>query len=216
MKLRLYSALFIGLMLPLSVLADADTAQEHKSESTRQPVSPATGDVEGTVHIHDTDTPLTAVEVHFVEINVSTRTDASGNFQFTNVAPGTYTLSILHPTSKTPTTAKIEVTSGDTTRVKIYVGKTVQLETVAVEGQRLPPTISRKEMRGSELVQIPSAGRDALRAIMTLPGIGVPNDFLRALHIRGSTPGETRIYLDRNSARLPFSFRRVFLNNAFG
>ncbi len=37
------------------------------------------------------------------------------------------------------------------------VGTGVQLETVIVEGQRLLPTISRKEMRGSELVQIPSS-----------------------------------------------------------
>ena len=210
MKFSLYLALFIGLMLPLSVFAEADTVQQDRSESTRQPVSQTTGDVEGTVYLHDTDTPLTAVEVRCIEIDPSTRTDASGNFQFTAIAPGTYTLSILHPTSKTPTTAKIEVTANDTTRVKIYVGKTVQLETVVVEGQRLPPTISRKEMRGSELVQIPSAGRDALRAIMTLPGIGVPNDFLSALHIRGSAPGETRIYLDRTPLGYPFHFGGFF------
>ncbi len=210
MKLRLYSVLFIGLMLPLSVFTETDTAQKGKSDSTRQPVSPTTGDVGGTVYLHDTDTPLTSAEVRFVEIDVSTRTDASGNFQFTGIAPGTYTLSILHPASKTPTTAKIEVTAGDTTQVKIHVGTTVQLETVVVEGQRLPPTISRKEMRGSELLQIPSAGRDALRAITTLPGIGVPNDFLRALHIRGSAPGDTRIYLDRTPLSYPFHFGGFF------
>lgn len=90
------------------------------------------------------------------------------------------------------------------------VGTGVQLETVVVEGQRLLPTISRKEMRGSELVQIPSAGGDALRAIMTLPGIGVPNDFLRALHIRGSAPGDTRIYLDRTPLSYPFHFGGFF------
>ena len=210
MKFCLYSALFIGLMLPLSVLADADTVQEDKSESTQQPVSLTIGDVEGTVYSQDTDTPLAGAEVHCIEINVFTSTDASGNFQFTGIAPGIYTLSITHPTSKTPTTAKMPVTAGDTIQVKIYLGTTVELETVIVEGQRLPPTISRKEMPGSELLQIPSAGRDALRAIMTLPGIGVPNDFLRALHIRGSAPGETRIYLDRTPLGYPFHFGGFF------
>ena len=210
MKFSLYSAVFIGLMLPLSVFAEADTIQQDRSESIRQTLSLTVGDVEGTVYAQDTDTPLVAAEVHCIEVDVSTRTDASGNFQFTNITPGTYTLSITHPASKTPTTVKIEVTAGDTTQVKIYVGTTVQLETVVVEGQRLPPTISRKEMRGSELVQIPSAGGDALRAIMTLPGIGVPNDFLRALHIRGSAPGETRIYLDRTPLGYPFHFGGFF------
>ena len=210
MKFSLYSALFIGVMLSFPVFAEMDNIQEDKPESTQQIASPATGDIEGTVHEQDTGTLLAAAEVRFVEIDVSTSTDASGNFQFTGIAPGIYTLSITHPTSETPTIAEIKVTAGDTTKVKIYVGTSVQLETVVVEGERLPLTISRKEMRGSELVQIPSAGRDAMRAIMTLPGIGVPNDFLRALHIRGSAPGETRIYLDRTPLGYPYHFGGFF------
>ena len=210
MKFCLYLVLFIGIMMPFSVFADANTAKADKSESTRQPVSPIAGDIEGTIYSEETDTPLVAAQVHCVEIDVSTRTDASGNFQFIGIAPGTYTLSIMHATSKAPTTAKVEVTAGDTTQMKIYVGTTVKLETVVVEGQRLPPTISRKEMQGSELIRIPSAGSDALRAITTLPGIGVPNDFLRALHIRGSAPGDTRIYLDRTPLSYPFHFGGFF------
>lgn len=196
--------------MPFLVFAQTNTAQERVLESTQQPVLPATGDVEGTIYSQDTDTPLVAAEVHCIEIDVSTRTDASGNFQFIGIPPGTYTLSITHKTSKTPTTAKVEVTTGATTQVKINIGTSVQLKTVIVEGQRLPPTISRKEMRGSELIRIPSAGRDALRAITTLPGIGVPNDFLRALHIRGSAPGDTRIYLDRTPLSYPFHFGGFF------
>ena len=210
MKFCLYLALFIGIMMPFSVFAEANTAKADKSEITRQTVSPTTGDIEGTVYSEETDTPIVAAEVHCIEINVSTRTDASGNFQFIGIAPGTYTLSIMHATSQTPTTAKVEVTASDTTQMKIYVGTTVRLETVVVEGQRLPPTISRREMRGSELIRIPSAGSDALRAITTLPGIGVPNDFLRALHIRGSAPGDTRIYLDRTPLSYPFHFGGFF------
>ncbi|RKU14286.1 hypothetical protein C6503_15230 [Candidatus Poribacteria bacterium] len=210
MKSCLFFVLFIGIMMLSSVFAETNTAQEGTPESAKQLVLPTTGDVEGTVYSQDTDTPLVAAEVHFIEIDVSTKTDASGNFRFIGIAPGTYTLSIIHSTSETPTTAKIEVTAGETKQVKIPVGTTVQLETVVVEGQRLHPTISRKEMRGSELVQIPSAGSDALRAITTLPGIGVPNDFLRALHIRGSAPGDTRIYIDRTPLSYPFHFGGFF------
>ena len=94
MKFSLCLALFIGLILPLSVFADADTVQKDGSESTRQPVPSTTGDVEGSAYLHDTNTPLTAAEVHFIEIDVSTKTDASGNFQFIGIAPGPYTLSI--------------------------------------------------------------------------------------------------------------------------
>ena len=126
MKFCLYLVLFIGIMMPFSVFADANTAKADKSESTQHPVSPTPGDIEGTVfYSEDTDMPLVAAEVHCIEIDVSTRTDASGNFQFIGIAPGTYTLSIMHATSQIPTTAKVEVTAGDTTQMKIYVGTTV-------------------------------------------------------------------------------------------
>ena len=37
------------------------------------------------------------------------------------------------------------------------------LEEVIVEGERLPPTVSRKDIRGSELRRIPGIGNDALK-----------------------------------------------------
>ena len=164
------------------------------------------GDINGHVYSQITGKPLAEAEVRFAEIDVSRRTDASGNFQFTGIAPGTYTLLITHTTYKTPTATKIEVTAGDTTRVKIYLGTAVQLETVVVEGERLPPTMSRKEIRGSELIRIPGTGRDALKGLTTLPSIGIPNDLFGILYIRGSAPAETLLYLDRTPLGYPFHF----------
>ena len=168
------------------------------------------GDIDGHVYSPTTGKPLAEAEVRFVEIDMSAKTDASGNFQFIGIAPGTYTLSITHATHKTPTTAKIAVTAGDTTQVKIYFGAAVRLETVVVEGRRLPPTISRKEIRGSELIRIPGTGRDALKGLTTLPSIGIPNDLFGILYIRGSAPGETLIYFDRTPLGYPFHYGGLF------
>ena len=168
------------------------------------------GDIDGHVYSPTTGKPLAEAEVRFVEIDMSAKTDASGNFQFTGIAPGTYTLSITHATHKIPTTAKIAVTAGDTTQVKIYVGAAVRLETVVVEGQLLPPTISRKEIRGSELIRIPGTGRDALKGLTTLPSIGIPNDLFGILYIRGSAPGDTLLYLDRTPLGYPFHYGGLF------
>ena len=168
------------------------------------------GDIEGYVYDQTTGQPLAEAEVRFVEIDVSGKTDASGNFQFVGIAVGTHTLSITHPTYKTPTTLKVEITAGDTAQVKIYLGAAVRLETVVVEGQRLPPTISRKEIRGSELIRIPGAGRDALKGLTTLPSIGIPNDLFGILYIRGSAPGETLLYLDRTPLGYPFHYGGLF------
>ena len=168
------------------------------------------GDIDGHVYSRATGKPLAEVEVRFIEIDVSGKTDAFGNFQFAGIAPGTYILSITHATYQTPTTTKIDVTADDTTQVKIYLGAAVRLETVVVEGQRLPPTISRKEIRGNELIRIPGTGRDALKGLTTLPSIGIPNDLFSILYIRGSAPGETLIYLDRTPLGYPFHFGGLF------
>ena len=164
------------------------------------------GDIDGYVYSQTTGKPLAAAEVRFIEIDVSGRTDASGNFRFIAIAPGTYTLSITHATHKIPTSTTVAVTAGDTTQVKIYLGTGIRLETVVVEGQRLPPTISRKEIRGSDLIRIPGTGRDALKGLTTLPSIGIPNDIFGILYIRGSAPGETLLYLDRTPLGYPFHF----------
>ncbi len=168
------------------------------------------GDIDGHVYSPTTGKPLAEAEVRFVEIDISAKTDTSGNFQFIGIAPGTYTLSITHATHKTPTTAKIAVTADDTTQVKIYLGAAVRLETVVVEGRRLPPTISRKEIRGSELIRIPGTGHDALKGLTTLPSIGIPNDLFGIPYIRGSAPGDTLLYLDRTPLGYPFHYGGLF------
>ncbi len=168
------------------------------------------GDIDGYVYSHMTKTPLIGAEVRFVEIDISGKTDALGNFQFIGITPGTYTLSITHEAYKTPTTTKIQITAGDTRQVKIYLGTAVRLETVVVEGKRLPPTISRKEIRGSELIRIPGTGRDALKGLTTLPSIGIPNDLFGILYIRGSAPGETLLYFDRTPLGYPFHYGGLF------
>ena len=96
------------------------------------------------------------------------------------------------------------ISSGDTTEIKIYLGDAVRLETIVVEGKRLPPTISRTEIRGSELLRIPGAANDALKGLTTLPSIGIPNDYFGVLYIRGSEPGSNLYYLDRTPLGYPF------------
>ena len=168
------------------------------------------GDIDGTVYSQRTREPLTEAEVRLVEIDITTKTDASGHFQFIGITPGVYTLSITHATFETPTLTKIEVTADDIAEVKVHLGAAVRLETVVVKGQRLHPTMSRKEIRGSELIRIPGAGRDALKGLTTLPSIGIPNDLFGILYIRGSAPGETLFYVDRTPLGYPFHYGGLF------
>ena len=224
MKFRLYPILFIVLMMPFSVSAETESPKEGEPRKTKrsiwQRVFPRTGDIEGTVYQHDTDTPLVEAEVRIVETNQSQKTDEDGTFRFIEIPVGRYTLSISHPTYNTPIKIPIEIRAGETLRRRLTINTegvfvetpdsreaATRLDPILVEGQRLlPPTISRKEIRGGELTRIPGTGRDALKGLTTLPSIGIPNDIFGILYIRGSAPGETLLYLDRTPLGYPFHF----------
>ena len=163
-----------------------------------------TGTIEGTVYDQTTGKPLAGAEVHILETDERQKSDADGKAWFTSIAPGTYTLTITHPSFTTPTRTSVEVTAGHTTQANMSLGEVFELETVVVEGERIPPTVSRKDIRGSELLRIAGVGTDALKGLTTLPSIGIPNDFFGILYIRGSDPGSNLYYLDRTPLGYPF------------
>ena len=163
-----------------------------------------TGTIEGTVYDGNTNAPVVDAEVHILRTDERQTTDAKGKFWFIEVTPGTYTVSITHEMYDTPTETDIQVTAGHTIQVTLYLGEVLMLEEVIVEGERLPPTISRKDIRGSELRRIPGVGNDALKGLTTLPSIGIPNDYFGILYIRGSEPGSNLYYFDRTPLGYPF------------
>ena len=163
-----------------------------------------TGTIEGTVYDGSTNAPVVGAEVHILGTDERQTTDTEGKFWFIEFAPGAYTVSIAHEMYDTPTETDIEVTAGHTIQVTLYLGEVLLLEEVIVEGERLPPTISRKDIRGSELIRIPGVGNDALKGLTTLPSIGVPNDYFGILYIRGSEPGSNLYYFDRTPLGYPF------------
>ena len=185
MKLRFVIVMLVFTTMPLSTLAQ-------------------TGDVQGTVYQRSTGRALADADVRILEADQHQKTDENGVFQFTELPEGTYTFVVTHPVEATPTKVSVNISSGDTTEVKIHLGVAFKLETVVVEGKRLPPTVSRTEIRGSELLRIPGTANDALKGLTTLPSIGIPNDYFGVLYIRGSEPGSNLYYLDRTPLGYPF------------
>ncbi len=163
-----------------------------------------TGDIQGTVYQRSTGAALAGADVHILETDQRQRTDANGVFRFTALPAGTYTFRITHRLETGPTDVSAAISSGDTTELTIHLGASVKLEAVQVEGKRLPRTVSRTEVRGSDLLRIPGTFNDTLKGLMTLPSIGVPNDYFGALYIRGSEPGANLYYLDRTPLGYPF------------
>ena len=168
------------------------------------PVFAQTGDIHGTVYQRGTEKPVVGADVRITETEQTEKTDENGVFRFTELPEGTYTVVVTHSTETAPTAVSVEISSGDTTEIKVYLGEAVKLETIIVEGKRPPPTISRTDIRGSELLRIPGTANDALKGLTTLPSIGIPNDYFGVLYIRGSEPGSNLYYLDRTPLGYPF------------
>ena len=124
MKFCLYSALCVMLMMQFSVFAETDNGKENTSPKTTrsiwQRIFPRTGDIEGTVLQHGTDTPFVEAEVRIVETDQQQKTNKDGTFRFIEIPVGTYTLSISHPTYNTPTEIPIEIRAGETLRGRFY------------------------------------------------------------------------------------------------
>ena len=156
----LFYLLLLVLILPISALAQ-------------------TGTIEGTVYDQTTGKPLAGAEVHILETDERQKSDAEGKVWFTGLAPGTYTLTITHLSFTTPAKTSVEVTAGHTTQANMSLGEVFELETVVVEGERVPPTVSKKDIRGKELLRIPGVMNDALKGLTTLPSIGNPKRLLR-------------------------------------
>ena len=185
MRLTFVIVLFACITMPVAALAE-------------------TGDIQGIVYQQSTGKPITGADVHVLETDQREKTDKNGVFRFTELSEGTYIFLVTHPDESVSTEVSVDISSGDTTEVKIYLGAAFKLETVRIEGKRLPPTVSRTEIRGSELLRIPGTFNDTLKGLMTLPSIGIPNDYFGVLYIRGSEPGSNLYYLDRTPLGYPF------------
>ena len=183
-------SLFVIMLFVSIVLPHATSAQ--------------TGDIQGIVYQRGTDTGLAGADVHLLDTDQRETTDANGRFQFTELPEGSYILVVTHPTETTPTRVQVDISSDATTEAEIRVGAAFKLGTVIVEGKRLSRTVSRVEIRGRELLRIPGTHNDTLKGLMTLPSIGIPNDYFGALYIRGSEPGSNLYYLDRTPIGYPF------------
>ena len=166
-----------------------------------------TGAIEGTVYSRSTDEPLAGAEVHIIQLDKRLKTDENGKFSINEIPAGRYTLSISFPDTELTEKTDIVVEDGKTVTPKIYVDIVAyELEGVEIKTKRAPKTIIRKSIQSQEIMRIPGTAGDALRALPSIPGIGVANDFSGALYIRGGSDEDNLYYFDRVPVGYPFHF----------
>ena len=172
-----------------------------------QQSSSQTGEIHGTVYQQDLKKPITSAQVRIVETSQRIRTDANGEFQFRNLPPGKYTLAANASRYLPPTDVTVTVTPAEITRVEIYLEPVVvSLDEVEVTADRSLPSVGRQSLGGAEIQRVPGTAGDALRALQSLPAVGVANDFSGALYIRGGSDEDNLYYFDRVPIGYPYHF----------
>ena len=172
-----------------------------------QQSSSQTGAIHGTVYQQDLKKPITSAQVRIVETGQRIRTDANGEFQFRNLPPGKYTLAANASRYLPPTDVTVTVTPAEITRVEILLEPVVvSLDEVEVTADRDLPSVGRQSLSGAEIQRFPGTAGDALRALQSLPAVGVANDFSGALYIRGGSDEDNLYYFDRVPIGYPYHF----------
>lgn len=172
--------------------------------------SSQTGAIDGTVYESGSQKTLMAVEVTITELKQSVLTNSFGNFAFNNILPGEYNIIALAKGYKKSEVYRVVVEAGKISEVEIYLNKTkFVLSEVVSRTRRLTKDINRQAMSNEEIKRIPGTGGDALRALSSLPGVGVINDFSGQLYIRGGGPEDNLFYFDRSHLLYPYHFGAV-------
>lgn len=131
-------------------------------------------------------------------------TDIEGNFQFEDLKPGLYNLTITAIGYKTENLYELKATNNKPVEITIELKEDViGMDTVVIGGKRPLNTqideespVSKYTIGAEDVERNPGAGRDVSRVIRSLPGVASTPSFRNDIIIRGGAPNENRFYLD--------------------
>ncbi len=170
-----------------------------------QQVPSGTGEIYGTVYQQNLEQPVASIQVRIVETNQRTVTNQNGEFRFSDLPAGKYTLTVSASEYRLENDVAVTIEPGETTQIKIYVEQVVvTLDEVEVTGERAASVVGRQSLGSAEIQRVPGSVGDALRALQALPSIGVANDFSGALYIRGGSDEDNLYYFDRVPIGYPY------------
>lgn len=131
--------------------------------------------------------------------------DAEGRFELADLAPGSYQVDIV-ATGYKPFTSTEDLEENEDREVIYRLELEATLYETVVRGRRPPREVTRREITRREITRIPGTSGDALRAIQNLPGMARAPMGGGQLVVRGSAPGDSRVFFDQNPIPLIYHF----------
>lgn len=185
------------------------TALPVESVQARQQAS-----VSGYITDASTGETLISANVAFAGSRTGTSSNTLGYFSLTGIAPGQYTLVCTYiGYERFEQTISLE--EGENLRLDIELQpKNVSLEEITVRSQaeeEEQKNIGTAQVDTELIKSLPAVFEaDVFRSIQLLPGVKAASDFSSGLYIRGGSPDQTLILLDRTTVYNPSHFFGFF------
>src|SRR5262245_31691974 len=198
------SALLRGLAKPglaLFALATAPVVAVAQPDTPAQvdEVPAATAPISGVVRDRGTGAPVAGVSVYLSETGEVAITDEAGRFELAGATAGTWSVVAIDPSYKRLTIKVVVPASGTAAPLDLQLDSAnLRGDEVVVEVERPRTSAGQTTMRREEITRVPGARGDMLQAVKSLPGVAKtePFGFGSGLVIRGSSPAESRIFVD--------------------
>ncbi|MGM0545535.1 MAG: TonB-dependent receptor [Bacteroidota bacterium] len=170
--------------------------------------------VNGYVSDSETGETLISANIAVKDSPKGSSTNTSGYFTLTDLSPGTYTI-VASYVGYQRYEKEITLEPGEVFRLDIeLVPKGVQLDEVVVESKRDKEdqrNIGTAQLQTKLIKDLPSVFQaDVFRSLQLLPGVKSASDFSSGLYIRGGSPDQTLILLDRTTVYNPSHFFGFF------
>lgn len=170
--------------------------------------------VSGYIEDAQTGETLISANVALEGTRKGTSSNTSGYYSITNIPPGTYTV-VTSYIGYRNFSREITLEEGETLRLDIHlVPEGYQLEEVIVESEaekKEQKNIGVAQVQTELIEKVPAIFQaDVFRSIQLLPGVKASSDFSSGLYIRGGSPDQTLILLDRTTVYNPTHFFGFF------
>lgn len=170
--------------------------------------------VSGYIKDAETSETLISANIALQENNKGTASNTLGYFSITNITPGTYTV-LCSYLGYELYSREITLEAGENMRLDVeLIPKNVQLQDIEVRSraeEEEQKNIGIAQVNTELIKDLPSVFEaDVFRSVQLLPGVKAASDFSSGLYIRGGSPDQTLILMDRTTVYNPSHFFGFF------
>jgi hypothetical protein len=157
---------------------------------------------------------LIGANVYMIGTAIGASTNTSGYYIINRIPPGDYTIRFSY-LGYTERNIEITLEPGENRRLDVELTPSVVLlEELLVESNAFEEEVTRisaAQVTTQFIKQMPAVLQaDVFRSLQVLPGIKAASDFSSGLYIRGGSPDQTLILLDRTTVYNPSHFFGFF------